>query len=1079
MNDPSRPAPDAFAPAPSGRRPGVDDYLLAMGPELRAPLNAVIGTSGLLLDGDLSDQQRQHVRSIHAAGESLATILNDLMDLSRLLQSGLPIEPIPFDLRSMVEETAKALSPRAEERGLPLRVDWRPDLPRHVVGDPGRTRQVLGNLVGHALNATSQGEVVIRASADGEAQGAPLIRFTVEDTGIGFPADRLDRVFDAYVPVDASPYRSFGVSGLGLRISAELVRLMGGEIGVESEVGTGSRFWFRLPLPVAEAGEELRLDHPRATRQGRILVVEADLASRHRLSEQLAAAGWSVAFADDLGEVYGLLREAHASGAPFALCMLSDYAVRPVHAELATRIKANPALAPTALVILTAVGSPGDGKKLWHAGFAAYLRRPVPTEELHDALLALSQLGDAGRGPALITRHSLAEARNSTPAQFEAIDEMLASLSAPDAPRALLVGATPAQQIDVTETLALAGLAVEMAAGTTEALDRLARSAPAIVILAREPDDGRPETYARLRQGPNPSGGQRPMVVFVDRPDRRDALLASGVDEVLLEPVRRSDLDRVIRRWTDRTPRPVSEEAPAAPLVVPEPPAPTSDRGAPVSDSSLNLEPELELERPETPDPSEVEVHPAPGFEPAGWDLDESPPAIEGFVPEEPGLGFAGDDADIEPIDLDAPGAELVLDREPAKEAAEASDDREAGPPQPVALLAAPAEPEPALELESPADLEAPNDLASLAELEPPTDTEAPVDLAVPAQPAAPPSAPADPEPAASSAAPDQLSGDGRPGPELDEEWDLDIADLAIQPELAALTEPAIAAGDLPAETLASDLESDIEASAPDPEPTNSSIEPAPAAVVQEEVGPADQSRAQTLAVVGEAILEQLASGSGIFAQQVAGSFLRDAPQRITELRSAASRGDPASMTQALQSLKAMGGLLGAARLVEVCLAMEAAMERGDFDAAAECLPDVNRGFLEARAVLERAAPPGAASPSELAPVSAAFLDQLRPERDATTRTLAKQVVATFRAEAPQRLAELKGAVRVQDAAAAQRLAQTLKGMCSLIGADPMAKLCALVEADARLRRVGRAGRYIDQLFLELDRVHEALAQAN
>ena len=222
-------------------RPGIGDYLLSMSHQLRAPLNAVIGMSGLLLEDDLSEKQRQYVTTIHGASESLSSTMNDLLDLARISAGRLVLEPIPFDLKSMIEETASVLSPRANERGLALRVDLRPELPRQVIGDPGRTRQVLGNLIGHAVNSTKQGEVVIRVLADGDRDGVPAVRFVIEDTGAAIAPERLDSLFDDFVPVDAAPYRSFGVTGLGLRISDELVRLMGGDIGAEHEPGRGNR----------------------------------------------------------------------------------------------------------------------------------------------------------------------------------------------------------------------------------------------------------------------------------------------------------------------------------------------------------------------------------------------------------------------------------------------------------------------------------------------------------------------------------------------------------------------------------------------------------------------------------------------------------------------------------------------------------------------------------------------------------------------------------------------------------------------------------------------------------------------
>ncbi|MHB1329091.1 MAG: ATP-binding response regulator, partial [Gemmatimonadales bacterium] len=453
--------------------PEMSEYLLAMRHELRAPLNAIIGMSALLLDDDVTPRQAQYVKSVHAAGESLSVILNDVLDLANVAANRLAIEPIPFDLKSMIEETASALTPKANERGLALRVDWRPELPRYLVGDPGRTRQVIGNLVGYAVNGTTHGEVVIRVTPDGERSGIPAIRFSVEDTGIGIAQQRLARIFDEYVPLDASPYRSFGVTGLGLRLSAELVRLMNGVIHAESEPGRGNRLWFSIPMPTAAQYETGAGAEPATTGGGRALIVEADFSNRSRFAQQFQDAGWRVEFTSEIEQVGAQLRQALADGDPYRTCIISHYAVRPVHMELARDLKTDSLLAPVALVMVTAVGSPGDGQKLWNAGFAAYLRKPVPAEEIRESLDALARLGPTGKGNSLITRHSLAEIRNAQSFEVEGIDEMLASLTAPAEPTVEpLESSAPSSDSEQPNSAEHSAAAeVLEAAPTTEAVD--------------------------------------------------------------------------------------------------------------------------------------------------------------------------------------------------------------------------------------------------------------------------------------------------------------------------------------------------------------------------------------------------------------------------------------------------------------------------------------------------------------------------------------------------------------------------------------------------------------------------------
>ncbi|MEZ4588336.1 MAG: ATP-binding protein [Gemmatimonadales bacterium] len=1224
-------------PSGPGGRPEISDYLLAMRHELKAPLNAVIGMSGLLLDADLGDRHRQYAKSIHLAGESLATILNDLLDLSRIVADRLTIEPIAFDLKSMVEETAKAMAMRADERGLALRVDWRPELPRHVMGDPGRTRQVLGNLVGHAMNSTSQGEVVIEVAPDGESiDGKARIRFAVEDTGIGLPQERLSRVFNEYVPVDASPYRSFGVSGLGLRVSAELIQLMGGDLGAESEIGKGSRFWFRLPMPAVEAEPQ-----PAALEQcgsGRALVIESDQASRRRFAEQLEAAGWTVEFGDDLTSVETLLRAAATDGDPFQACVLSDYAVRPSHAELAMHLKADDQLASVALVMVTAVGSPGEGKRLWHAGFAAYLRKPVPQDEVHDTLVALASLNPDGRGPGLITRHSLAEAKNAqSAAQFDLIDEVLASLTRSEAAQVLLIGASQGDRAEVEEAVGAHELELDPRATLDAALERMAGRSYALILVDADQESFDPGDAGRRLASALEGAAQGPELVALSiDPTRREELLAAGFARVLPKPIRRDDLDRVladaVEAATVTAPTDSSEladeSASAAVAEVAEGSveAPTSDEPTESEPATATIELEeqetaeageehdaaatirldepearaedeveatglLELDEPEVDAPEEnetigsialdepeasaedeVEATGLLELDEPEIDAREEIETIGSIALDEPEVDAAEEIEAAGPIALDepetddeAPAAELIGLDEPTVAERAAED----APPTAESELESMESTEPAaLELEAPvlaselesAEVEAPEGIVA-ADFDG-SDTERldgfvaneldeqrsgsalvePIELAEHAM--------ASIDDAGSDAAVEPVDVVSMsemvavPDDSIESSEDDTIEpvepDASEEPETAADPElpPAVSldpdarwpsasltddvSGPPSAETGSSEWLEIERASEQRPEPTNpvadrdaeddaddeagsggpiallgvrkdeGTLGTRAAVVMPEErtdrkveVRGSGQAVSETphvardhLPVIGSTILEQLSSGTAGFAQHLVATFLREAPQRIAELEQGLSAADPKLIGDAARNLKAMGGILGAARLGAISDELAAAAGEGDLEQAAALAADVETAFLEVRMAAEGAAPPEAKAPLEIPAINEAFLRQLSPEREEGTRGLALKLVANFRAEAPNRLGDLTEAIEREDAAAVQRLAPTLKGMSSLIGADALAKLCALVEADARLRRIGSARRYVDQLQLELSRVVAALEHA-
>ena len=966
-------------------RPGIGDYLLSMSHHLRAPLNAVIGTSGLLLEDDLSEKQRQYVNTIHAASEGLSAALNDVLDLARVSAGRLVIEPIPFDLKSMIEETASVLSPRANERGLALRVDLRPELPRQVIGDPGRTRQILGNLIGHAVNSTKQGEVVIRVLADGERGGVPVVRFVVEDTGVAIAPERLSTLFDDFVPVDATSYRSFGVTGLGLRISDELVRLMGGEIGAEHEAGHGNRYWFALPMPVPATDGTAALSVSQEVRGGRILVIEADPASRDRLTDQIESAGWDAEFSADVDSVVEMLREGAAIGNPFQACIFSHYAVRPLHAELATRLKADQRLASVALVMATAVGSPGEAKRLWHAGFAGYLRKPVPTEEVHETLRALERVGADGRGPAMITRHLLAEVRNAQSFAVEGIDEMLATLTAAPTRRALVLGGDSADQESLKMATAAHGLEAESVQGPNFEIDQVAASGYEIVVLDTRFLDDPAATVAMIRE--RLGRGSVPIVALARDESSRLSLLSQGIDDILMVPIREIDAAATIGKWTG-APVPAPEAATGEPAIIAEAiiAEAVTDEAAVVVEPAVVVEAMAVVEEPSSPAEAAVAEVPIAEFEPA---------PVEPAADLEPTVAIT-----IEPIAVEPP-------------------------PRAADFLITP--------------VEGLND--SLWE----SQTEiAAIDGLVSGEPT-----------------------------EADDDAVIEAIELALPSD--ELSRAPVVYTHAPA--LEGPISIEIATEPPSAEPASFSIELAEPAIEPStaEAPSAEPPSAEppSTEILGPMVADQLSHGGGFFTQHLVVSFLREAPSRIGGLVTAATRGDRARMEESLHGLERTSDSIGAARLSELAGQTLRLVEADRLEDATVLLSALENGFHEVRQALAAACPAGL--PAEIPAVSAAFLDQIAPEREGPARMLADRLVASFSTDAPNRIQDLGAAVSDGDAEAAQRIAQTLKGMCGLIGAEPLAKLAALVEADARLKRVGQAERYLEHLDIELARVQAVL----